>query len=191
MIGPDGTGKSIFALHLASEYWRRTGGPNSGARIIYASSDLSHESAEKVWEAFWLDRPDSRHGRVPFEKGWRGPRIPLNAEEKEEARVENRLKLIRYLPTNDPTDGPDRDDFASFLVAPEVNNNRVAFLDLAQILQQRARQDWFVRGRTVEPAVAVVAHVEARDVVTPREEERCETGADIPFRSSDQYLHFK
>ena len=30
-------------------------------RIIYASTDLSYERAERVWRTFWLDRPRSRY----------------------------------------------------------------------------------------------------------------------------------
>src|SRR5688572_29710305 len=40
LIGPDGTGKSLFALHLASDYWRRTRAAAKPPRIIYASTDL-------------------------------------------------------------------------------------------------------------------------------------------------------
>ena len=43
-IGPDGTGKSLFALHLTSDYRSRTGeyaGAGGPPKVVYASTDLS------------------------------------------------------------------------------------------------------------------------------------------------------
>jgi len=72
IVGADGSGKSVLALHLASRYhadcWaltKRAGEPRT-PRILYVSSDLKSESANLVWKNFGLDKPNTRH--VPFER---------------------------------------------------------------------------------------------------------------------------
>jgi KaiC/GvpD/RAD55 family RecA-like ATPase len=77
IVGSDGTGKSVFALHIAStylalvfnEYYQRfvkdprTGAP-SFPLVFYASSDLRYQAAKKIWDNFYLDCPWHRY--VPF-----------------------------------------------------------------------------------------------------------------------------
>lgn len=53
ILGPDGAGKSILAMHLASHYLVAA----RGARVIYASTDLSHDKARRSWEKFGLHVP--------------------------------------------------------------------------------------------------------------------------------------
>src|SRR5690348_210392 len=72
IVGPDGCGKSILALHLASRYWRDhcepSFRPSQAAqeilertpRVIYVSTDLSHEQASGQWHSFGLDHPRHR-----------------------------------------------------------------------------------------------------------------------------------
>lgn len=65
IIGPDGVGKSILGLHLASHYLceQRTCSPPP--MVLYVSTDLSHVMAnERTWEPFALDFPGARI--VPF-----------------------------------------------------------------------------------------------------------------------------
>jgi KaiC/GvpD/RAD55 family RecA-like ATPase len=65
--GPDGTGKSILGLHLASRYvadCARAG--KARQKVLYISTDLKFGMAFKVWRDFALDWPDRR--KVPFEK---------------------------------------------------------------------------------------------------------------------------
>jgi len=79
IVGQDGTGKSVFALHLASAYlnqaWkamreRPADSQASAAKgmtdicVLYASSDLSFGSARKVWDSFGLSIPNLRY--TPF-----------------------------------------------------------------------------------------------------------------------------
>src|SRR5580658_2321580 len=81
LLGPDGTGKSVLALHLASRYhfecMRTMYGsdaprepPNVQTRsrpvILYISSDLKHTAANSIWEKFKLNHPGLRH--IPFER---------------------------------------------------------------------------------------------------------------------------
>jgi len=59
IMGPDGCGKSLLALHLAAEYWRRQ--PHGKKpRIIYVSTDFSYEQANQAWMKFGLIAPESR-----------------------------------------------------------------------------------------------------------------------------------
>ena len=64
IIGPDGSGKSILALHLASKYLleNKDNGKIS-PHVIYVSTDLSYDQARKTWKDFGLDEPD-RRGRA-------------------------------------------------------------------------------------------------------------------------------
>src|SRR5262245_54120412 len=62
LVGPDGCGKSILALHLASHYRHLSSQffPHSPPSIIYVSTDLSHSQAESTWLRFGLDFPKYR-----------------------------------------------------------------------------------------------------------------------------------
>jgi KaiC/GvpD/RAD55 family RecA-like ATPase len=65
--GPDGTGKSILGLHLASRYAGDCARAEAtGQKVLYISTDLKFGMASKVWTDFALDSPDLR--KVPFEK---------------------------------------------------------------------------------------------------------------------------
>jgi KaiC/GvpD/RAD55 family RecA-like ATPase len=74
LVGPDGSGKSVLALHMASRYYadcyRATRGARKGARrtprIVYVSSDLRTSSAKSVWKHFDLGQPNRR--QIPFER---------------------------------------------------------------------------------------------------------------------------
>jgi KaiC/GvpD/RAD55 family RecA-like ATPase len=86
ILGPDGSGKSVLALHLASTYIAEcirylehphfkpkvpvtdAAGKLTLPRIIYISSDLRFESAKKVWRNFDLSHPTNR--QIPFEQIW-------------------------------------------------------------------------------------------------------------------------
>ncbi|HJQ82917.1 MAG TPA: ATPase domain-containing protein [Candidatus Binatia bacterium] len=77
IIGPDGAGKSILALHLASRYLADAG---CQPRVIYASTDLPYANALGSWHRFALHVPNAR--RVPFEGDrWTpGPDLKLRLE---------------------------------------------------------------------------------------------------------------
>jgi|GEM_PF-1688613 len=68
LVGQDGTGKSVFALHLVSAYlnqvWREAREHCGSVCVLYASSDLSFKSAETVWSNFGLGIPNLRY--TPF-----------------------------------------------------------------------------------------------------------------------------
>lgn len=152
IIGPDGTGKSIFALHLASEHWRkcaewRAALPKAddhvAPKIIYASSDLSLSMARTMWTSFWLGRPFSRRGRIPFESGLRADRGPgwlrpedttPNPREAVELNDRDVIRLKRYRPSG-------KQELARFLQSdghlrltkkdkPTDGDKEIAFIDL-------------------------------------------------------------
>jgi hypothetical protein len=67
IIGPTGTGKSIFALHMASSYVsdckdeQVQSDPNIELpTILYISTDLTYKMANRAWTNFALDYPLSR-----------------------------------------------------------------------------------------------------------------------------------
>jgi KaiC/GvpD/RAD55 family RecA-like ATPase len=86
IVGPDGTGKSVFGLHLASSYhavlrhrWQKNFLANKANNsdgeavpnrvevpegcpplVLYISTDLRFAAAKKVWDNFYLDYPWQR-----------------------------------------------------------------------------------------------------------------------------------
>src|SRR5438105_2846302 len=58
IIGPDGTGKSILALHLASRYIADAN--QDDVKVLYASTDLSYAKAFRIWAHFGLGHPNLR-----------------------------------------------------------------------------------------------------------------------------------
>jgi len=105
IIGPDGTGKSLLALHLAARYAFRSAELNLMPRILYASTDLSYGKADEHWQTFGLHyNPHC----VPFrqvqeEKSKFGP-INLNPYGPVDGKAEE-PPLAEYLLSN-PKDGP-------------------------------------------------------------------------------------
>lgn len=74
LVGPDGTGKSVLALHLASSYAARTFA-GAAPSIFYASTDLSFHKAQEVWNHFGLHQPADRN------KLFGGSGVPLHGDE--------------------------------------------------------------------------------------------------------------
>lgn len=66
LLGPDGTGKSVFALHLVSRYYADTYALTNRPKILYVSTDLRYEKAKTVWTNFALDVPYQRD--IPCER---------------------------------------------------------------------------------------------------------------------------
>jgi KaiC/GvpD/RAD55 family RecA-like ATPase len=72
IVGPDGTGKSVFALHIASAYHaflryaqdRSDTNDQCAPLVFYVSSDLKYDAALRAWQNFYLDYPWQRY--VPF-----------------------------------------------------------------------------------------------------------------------------
>jgi KaiC/GvpD/RAD55 family RecA-like ATPase len=101
IIGPDGTGKSVLALHLAAQYVITAGGADvsgSGSgwndvRVFYVSTDLSYAKAQTIWESFVLGDPTARQTRLKeiLPQGRARARKPPES-------VKLRIQLDRYTP---------------------------------------------------------------------------------------------
>jgi hypothetical protein len=90
IIGPTGTGKSIFALHMAATYLsdckkERTEHEIQIPTLLYISTDLTYQMAHRAWTNFALDYPRSRCD--PFH--------PRKREDREE-----RIELVECYPTS-------------------------------------------------------------------------------------------
>jgi len=165
IIGAEGTGKSVLALHLAARYAadayaesRRADRQSSEVSfpplptIIYASTDLSFQKASKVWKNFGLGRPNDRL-------------IPLTTQEYRswDSFREFRLRPCDCRPEDPPPD--DDPDFpcpvapealaadqpptylvSHLLTGPEGANQTFAFLDLEA---HTAGDDWALLNRIV------------------------------------------
>jgi KaiC/GvpD/RAD55 family RecA-like ATPase len=143
ILGPDGSGKSLLALHLASAY-RRWCCENlsKGAlpKIVYVSSDLEVHSAKKVWDTFKLGRPFERH--IPFER--LASEIVRRFGRKSGAATKptqrtHAIKLQTLTPSAKPG---DKSSVAGFLCHDELTSSsstHVGFVDLAR---QTAGDDW-------------------------------------------------
>ncbi len=69
IVGPQGTGKSVLAMHFASRYLADCHAafahdPPSMPKVCYVSTDMTYEFAEPMVRRFALDIPNRRH--VPF-----------------------------------------------------------------------------------------------------------------------------
>jgi KaiC/GvpD/RAD55 family RecA-like ATPase len=135
LLGPDGCGKSVLALHLASRYRAQCFAKLQQASkahdqtlplIIYVSSDFQYESAETVWNAFGLGQPNQRE--IPFE------RMPGKIGRMIAGILSVGLKEL-------VPEGTDDKSEVKFLRKPEkiASPNSIGFLDLAR---HTAGDDW-------------------------------------------------
>jgi KaiC/GvpD/RAD55 family RecA-like ATPase len=60
IIGPDGTGKSVLVLHLAAQYLADCMEGGKLPKVLYISTDLTHNMAETIWRNFDLCHPRTR-----------------------------------------------------------------------------------------------------------------------------------
>ena len=95
IMGSDGVGKSILALHLASAFWADQRDGKRGA-IFYVSTDLKYSQAHRTWRAFGLNYPKQRADviRSTFSQG-------LELREGTSPVVEGCLKLHWIAPTRE------------------------------------------------------------------------------------------
>jgi len=153
ILGRDGTGKSVFALHLASMYHalhfyalRANLLPKeliNPPLVVYISSDLRWKAAEKIWQNFFLDYPWRRY--VPFVS----PR-ELDFRRKQIVSGEIfEVTLARHSPGEKPVSDHGRTlrGFLSEVRAPQLRKERerqVCFLDLAS---ETMGDDWLFVAR--------------------------------------------
>ena len=149
MSGPDGTGKTIMGLHLASTYladcyYRKKDNEKNKKKIkvaipkiFYVSTDLKHKMAEKVWLNFGLDRPEKR--QVPFIEERRELH---NSKPRQSSASDIKIKLQLCSPFGELDDTAR--SLAHHLSLPTGNpthkdNAEVLFVDLASTT---AGDDW-------------------------------------------------
>lgn len=133
LVGPDGSGKSLLAFHLASRYAADSFSRSKAASkpeksiappmVIYISTDLSTSKAGSTWRAFRLDRPNLRE--IPFYHGTVESKdnLPVGQEE-----VDLHVALLPLDPSRD--DAPE--SLARYILAsgPPNQNTAVGFIDL-------------------------------------------------------------
>jgi KaiC/GvpD/RAD55 family RecA-like ATPase len=113
ILGSDGTGKSVMAMHLAARYCADAG---PGVHVWYASTDLSYDRANRVWRDFALRAPEHR-----VEDPFRNPGTRVTKLAKKDC-----IELTRVVPG-------DEDVFTKLGVGqPSRSTREVKFIDLAQ-----------------------------------------------------------
>jgi KaiC/GvpD/RAD55 family RecA-like ATPase len=144
ILGPDGSGKSVLALHLASRYLadahRVLPSATALPKVVYVSTDLKYSSASKVWENFDLGKPNQR--QIPFEGIWESMvRLGVTTDPAKKTK-ELKIELKKFSPGEPRAKKPDDNHILSYLQNPTNNNEQtasVAFLDLAA---DTAGDDW-------------------------------------------------
>lgn len=140
LAGPDGTGKSVLSLHLASRYLAdclrdclETQTPTCpNLKVLYISTDLNYKMALKGWTDFLLDRPLER----------REPLVELRDGRKKPPEKQIEISLQPYSPS---ATGKGTNSIVGYLenkYAPAFASNlkaQVCFVDLAA---STAGDDW-------------------------------------------------
>jgi KaiC/GvpD/RAD55 family RecA-like ATPase len=155
LLGPDGSGKTVLALHVASQYRAFCASklPEGTALpiIVYVSSDLQFESARTVWDNFELDEPNGR--QIPFQ------RMPEEIRRREQNTL--RIALLQLVPGAEG----DKSEVAFLLnrrSAGSRGDTTVGFLDLARFT---AGDDWnFVN--------SLIVNLEAIELPTYKDDRR-------------------
>ena len=94
LAGPDGTGKSVISLHLASQYLAdcledcATGSTYPHLKVLYISTDLTYQMALKGWYHFGLNQPCKR----------REPLVELREGRRPRTGPEFEIGLGQYFP---------------------------------------------------------------------------------------------
>lgn len=170
LAGPDGTGKSVFSLHLASHYLADclSDGTKAAERdcpkVIYISTDLTYTIALRGWNSFDLNRPFKRHEPlVELREGW-----------KDRPEKEIQIGLRRYFPDEDSDpasiidylEKPGLERAIEESPATGVVTGEVCFVDLAT---RTAGDDWGFAHRLIsmldKPARDKPRHLVVLDAV--------------------------
>jgi KaiC/GvpD/RAD55 family RecA-like ATPase len=82
LIGPDGAGKSVLALHLAAQYLADLKSNHEDPpKVLYISTDLTFSMAETVWDKFDLRHPFARKEPFSSARNWDRKMIPLGLKQ--------------------------------------------------------------------------------------------------------------
>jgi KaiC/GvpD/RAD55 family RecA-like ATPase len=134
LAGPDGTGKSIISLHLASQYLADsledgvTGSTHPNLKVLYISTDLTYKMALKGWYHFGLDQPFKR----------REPLVELKEGRTKKTGRQFEIALRQYFPASA---GSSKQSITQYLegYSSECGKPEVCFVDLAS---RTAGDDW-------------------------------------------------
>jgi KaiC/GvpD/RAD55 family RecA-like ATPase len=171
LAGPDGTGKSVFSLHLASHYLAdclndsAVGTKRDRPKVLYISTDLTYAIASRGWNSFELNHPlDRREPLLEPKDGRKDPpekqiEIALHQYFPAEDSVSDK-SIIDYLDPQDP--GPTNEVNSS----SNLIHGEVCFVDLAT---RTAGDDWGFAHRLIsmlnEPAADEPRHLVVLDAV--------------------------
>lgn len=164
IVGPDGAGKSVLAMHIASRYYgdcvEAVAAPADRPHVFYVSSDLTYGIAEAMWTNFGLHVPNDR--RIPF----RHPQfmrelVPSWLREGEPAQTYAPGLTVRLAEC--PADNPQS---LAARLGRRTAADEVAFVDLAS---RTAGDDWAFVHRLVAslpfPAQSAPRHVLIVDAI--------------------------
>lgn len=147
IAGPDGAGKSVLAMHLASRYCAdciQSGveGPPC-PQVFYVSTDLTHSVAKRIWANFGLYAPNAR--RIPF----RHPQfsdellpdwLRTGPRDRRRGRFDSSIRLeLVSCPPDDPGALADRIHCSAYESTSGHRASEVTFVDLAS---RTAGDDW-------------------------------------------------
>lgn len=152
MVGKDGTGKSVFALHLASMYHAmhyytgETSTATTPPLVFYVSSDFRYGAARKVWHNFALDYPWQRFAPFAGLEEIEHRRKTLNDD-----GAFLHVDLRHCLPSEPPRSGANGSTWVTQHIADQAKwspdaraRASVAFLDLASTT---TGDDWLYLAR--------------------------------------------
>lgn len=135
IVGPDGAGKSVLAMHLASRYLADCAASDAAQRphVFYISSDLTFPVAQTMWLNFGLHAPNAR--LIPFQHPqFRSAPLPawMTRETTTEPRFDPNLRLWMH-----PYGASRAAELAEHL--QDTGRPSVGFVDLAS---HTAGDDW-------------------------------------------------
>lgn len=143
LAGPDGTGKSVFSLHLASHYLADCLGDGSEEskrdcpKVLYISTDLAHNIALRGWNSFELNHPLARsEPLLELKDGWKDPlekEVRINLEQYFPAEDADSASIVDYL------ENPKRERANEATLSSGIVTGEVCFVDLAT---RTAGDDW-------------------------------------------------
>ncbi len=136
LAGPDGTGKSVISLHLASQYLTDclegcvSGSTNPHLKVLYISTDLSYQMALKGWYHFGLNQPFKR----------REPLVELKKGRPQRSGPKFEIGLKQYFPSGGGTENNITHYLESYSYGCGAGfKPQVCFVDLAS---HTAGDDW-------------------------------------------------
>ncbi len=139
IIGPDGSGKSLLAMHYASTYvydCRKAGG--TMPLVFYASTDLSLVQAQSAWSSFGLGFPGLRERTI--DQVYRGFTPWDEATALRDLPIEENVKFIHVSPVEGEPPGNIKSLSLSDVVqSPDDYRGTFLFLDLQR---ESAGDDW-------------------------------------------------